>query len=981
MIKEMFCTKKMGLKSVFAIVLLFVILTSALGVVSANSVITVNVGQTVYVNHGSPWLELPGFNGLKWTDLMYDTTSMSCWVGEGIIGISGRRPTNGQAKYVDFSWCCQVYYGPGRYEDYTGSGYVYVIVTDNNPPSGITLPSTASISYNGSTTLDAVLKPANAMSFLTWSSSNTNVATVSPQGVVKAVKPGTATITVSTHNGLTARCNLTVTPPKPVVNSVSPKSGETGVSCDSVIKCVFSSTVYKSTKFSSVSVVDKTTNKAVPFTPELTGSGLVLKPSSRLTPGHSYSVKIPAGAIENSYDVPLQKDYEWTFRAENLELLTKKAGEGGYADIGDKATFGFSTSVSKGSQWNNITFEDTKQNKSVDFTARISGKEIIITPGSELDYYTDYKVTLPAGSLKNPVGGELENDIVLSFTTKDVKPEVISYTPDDDPDRTDVDTSVFLYFNTEVFKSDNFDKIRFCNAITGEEVPCEISCSSRYVSYHAEDDLSPITDYLFHMPENAIANITGDGNDAFTLRFTTMAPDDPEFSGVSASISIENDLFGNDDILELFATEGADIYYTLDGTDPRSFGELYTKPVDLPDTFKTIIRAVAVKDGALSEVVQRIFTNGELAGETVFADNYGVKGEYTEYRDMIQTDGGYILVGDNVIEKRDFDGSVLWRTTYEDYYFTGVTEVSDGYIAVSDDENTYCSKIDKNGNALWTKNGGSFWAAAVTGDNGDCVAVGGNGIRKINKDGDVIWSSSAGSEVYLRDIVSVDDGYVACGNSGDDAILVKFDKSGTRMWFRTFDSYGDECFWGTEKTKDGFVVVGHCDNFGRGDFEGTDNGEALLVWVDNDGNLTGSASYNADGFMDITATDSGFAIAGNEYFFEIDKNGGIIFKNKLNGAYMECIIKSGRTCVMAGGAYGRSFGDYELENLTAIGSKDGVFFIFKDNISNFITIALTEQNNITTQQTMQYVPNVEQSKQDFINNTQALTPQKNDEKN
>ena len=38
------------------------------------------------------------------------------------------------------------------------------------------------------------------------------------------------------------------------------------------------------------------------------------------------------------------------------------------------------------------------------------------------------------------------------------------------------------------------------------------------------------------------------------------------------------------------------------------------------------------------------------------------------------------------------------------------------------------------------------------------------------------------------------------------------------------------------------------------------------------------------------------------------------------------------------------------------------------------------QNNTTIQQAIQSVPTVEQSKQEFINNTQALTPEKKEEK-
>lgn len=59
--------------------------------------------------------------------------------------------------------------------------------------------------------LTATVLPANTTNkAITWSSSNTAVATVSSAGKVKAVKAGTATITAKTSNGKTATCKITV---------------------------------------------------------------------------------------------------------------------------------------------------------------------------------------------------------------------------------------------------------------------------------------------------------------------------------------------------------------------------------------------------------------------------------------------------------------------------------------------------------------------------------------------------------------------------------------------------------------------------------------------------------------------------------------------------------------------------------------------------------------------------------------------------
>lgn len=61
-----------------------------------------------------------------------------------------------------------------------------------------------------STTLKATITPSNATNkTLTWSTSNSKVATVS-SGTVKAIGEGEATITVKTNNGKTATCKVTV---------------------------------------------------------------------------------------------------------------------------------------------------------------------------------------------------------------------------------------------------------------------------------------------------------------------------------------------------------------------------------------------------------------------------------------------------------------------------------------------------------------------------------------------------------------------------------------------------------------------------------------------------------------------------------------------------------------------------------------------------------------------------------------------------
>ena len=87
-------------------------------------------------------------------------------------------------------------------------------VTVKIPVSSVTLDKSSATMYVDSTLqLKATVKPDNATDkTVTWTSSNTGVATVSNNGLVKAVAAGTTTITASS-GGKSATCKITVQVP------------------------------------------------------------------------------------------------------------------------------------------------------------------------------------------------------------------------------------------------------------------------------------------------------------------------------------------------------------------------------------------------------------------------------------------------------------------------------------------------------------------------------------------------------------------------------------------------------------------------------------------------------------------------------------------------------------------------------------------------------------------------------------------------
>ena len=122
----------------------------------------------------------------------------------------------------------------------TATSTVKVVVA-TIPVKTITLTRTkVDIELTRSITLKPNIAPANATDkSVTWTSSDETVATVNASGEVTTLALGTATITVTTANGLTATCDVTVVTCKEIVDGliyeIIPGDGETGEDVAKVI--------------------------------------------------------------------------------------------------------------------------------------------------------------------------------------------------------------------------------------------------------------------------------------------------------------------------------------------------------------------------------------------------------------------------------------------------------------------------------------------------------------------------------------------------------------------------------------------------------------------------------------------------------------------------------------------------------------------------------------------------------------------------
>lgn len=179
------------------------------------------------------------------TGVSLNKTSANLTVGDTLSVTATVKPTNASNKGVSWSSSnanvATVSQNGKITAKSAGTATITVKTTDGNKTANIkvnvtnpipTIIAVTGVSLNknnlsletgSNETLIATVNPNNATNKnVFWSSSNTNVATVSQNGKVTAVGAGTATITVTTESGgKTAMANITVTNPSIDVTSVT----------------------------------------------------------------------------------------------------------------------------------------------------------------------------------------------------------------------------------------------------------------------------------------------------------------------------------------------------------------------------------------------------------------------------------------------------------------------------------------------------------------------------------------------------------------------------------------------------------------------------------------------------------------------------------------------------------------------------------------------------------------------------------------
>ena len=702
-------------------------------------------------------------------------------------------------------------------------------------------------------------------------------ANVDENGKVTAVNPGTTTITVTTSNGLSAACDITVKAATPVLLSSVPKNNAVDVNKDSTITLTYNTYLLKGADFESIILTNTTTGQNVEIDRSISGKKLIITPKSPLKGGHIHRLTVPKTGLMNYSNSPLSSSVDITFTTKAMELLSTSPANGSEnAVVTGKITAEFDTAIYEGTAFNDIALTNKSTGEREQADIEINGAVLSVIPLAALDYSTQYELVIPKGAVKNSDDSENTKAYSILFNTKDSQPEMIDSYPKSNSVGCFADTEISIYFDMNIFEGNEFKNILLID--TGnKEINGNISIDGSTLKFTPQSLLKNNTKYTLKIPKAAVLNEGNEGNlTDISLAFTTgevLRGDTalPVISPQSSTVSREEKIILSCD------DSNAKIYYTTDGSDPLEEGLLYTQGFSLGFGEKTV-RCITVKEGTASAEVLKSYEFYYVVPKD--GNVFGGTGGNDYFTAVEPAADGWIVCGysindsfstgawedteakgdaDAFIIKYASDGSIEWKKSFggnADDYFYGVTVTDDGYIAVG----TSWRNSFKTGD--WT---GVSPVAKYYYEN-DATVV------KFDLDGVVQWKANhnrSGGNGFAEfyDVTATSDGgciasgYRSGGEVGGCMVLIKYSSTGVKGWTQELTSVCDsvDSNNGLEAViVDGSYVVAAGEANENLYITKRSAGSGKIVW----GRYTSNHKYANERIYDIVKADDGYIIVG-----------------------------------------------------------------------------------------------------------------------
>lgn len=322
----------------------------------------------------------------------------------------------------------------------------------------------------------------------------------------------------------------------PVVTATDPMASVNGISRDKNVTVTFNENIQQSANFATI-VLKDSKNNVLTSAITINGKTLTIDPANNFGYNSSYTVIIPAGAIEDDAHNALAMNYTFSFTTQGdvpptITSSDPSANVTG-VDASESIYIFFSEDIQAGDNafYNGITLK-TATGTAVACSVSISNgvsngsykNMLIIDPANNLQYSTAYSVNIPAKAVKDMTGNPLMAGYVFNFNTDDNAPPVVASTnPANGLTNVAVSKTITVTFNEYIQEASAFSNIVLKDS-NGSAVSAAMSVSGSTLTIDPAPYLGYSKTYTVTIPASAVKD--GAGRllaAAYSFSFTVQA--------------------------------------------------------------------------------------------------------------------------------------------------------------------------------------------------------------------------------------------------------------------------------------------------------------------------------------------------------------------------------------------------------------------------------------------------------------------------
>jgi hypothetical protein len=321
----------------------------------------------------------------------------------------------------------------------------------------------------------------------------------------------------------------------PQVSSSDPVSGASGVSLDKAIVVYFDEPIAQGGTYSSITLKDGLNND-VTFNGSISGSTLTIDPAGNFGYSSTYTLAVPADAVQDLAGNGMAGGYNLSFGTVNAPDTTAPrvsssdpvSGASGVS-LDKTIVVYFDEPIAQGGTYNSITLKDGLNND-VSFNGSISGSTLTIDPAGNFGYSGTYTLAIPAGAVQDLAGNGMAGGYNLSFGTINAPdttaPRVSSSDPVSGAIGVSLDKTIVVYFDEPIAQGSTYSSITLKDGLNND-VSFNGSISGSTLTIDPAGNFGYSGTYTLAIPAGAVQDLAGNGMaGGYNLSFGTVsAPD------------------------------------------------------------------------------------------------------------------------------------------------------------------------------------------------------------------------------------------------------------------------------------------------------------------------------------------------------------------------------------------------------------------------------------------------------------------------